>query len=310
MEYRSVGGASGDALTVSAVGLGCNNFGRRLGRRESRAVVHAALDAGIALFDTAESYGNGRSESYIGEALGARRNDIVIASKFGWSGGARPRAIVKAVEGSLKRLRSDRIDLYQLHRPDPSTPIEDTLEALDRLVAQGKLRFVGCSNFSGEQIARARAVSRGRGWCAFVTAQNRYSLLDRAAERDVVPACEAAEMGILPYYPLANGLLTGKYRRSAPWPRGTRLSAGLVSDAEWETVERLERFAAAAGRSLLELAFSWLAARPAILSVIAGATSPEQVARNAGAAGWRLGPAELAAIDRIARQVPSEPDRS
>lgn len=299
MEFRSVGGAGGDALTVSAVGLGCNNFGRRLGERESRAVIHAALDAGITLFDTAESYGNGRSETFIGKALGVRRRDIAIATKFGWSGRATARRIVKAVEGSLKRLRTDVIDLYQLHRPDPSTPIEDTLEALDTLVRQGKLRFVGCSNFSGAQIEAARAASRGRGRCAFATAQNRYSLLDRAAERDVVPACADSGMGILPYYPLANGLLTGKYRRGAPWPGGTRLSAGRVSDAEWRAVEGLERFAEAQGRTLLELAFSWLAARPAILSVIAGATSPEQVAGNAGAAGWKLSPDDLAAIDRL-----------
>lgn len=299
MESRSVGGAESDALAVSVVGLGCNNFGRRLDERDSRAVIHAALDAGITLFDTAESYGGGRSESYIGKALGARRRDIAIATKFGWSG-ARPRDVARAVEGSLKRLRTDVIDLYQLHRPDPSTPVADTLEALDALVAQGKVRFVGCSNFSGDQIAEARAVSDGRGWCAFVTAQNRYSLLDRAAERDVAPACAAAEMGILPYYPLASGLLTGKYRRGGSWPRGTRLSAAAVSDAEWQAVERLRLFAEADGRSLLELAVSWLAARPGVLSVIAGATSPGQVAQNAGAAGWRLTPAELAAIDRLA----------
>ena len=292
--------AGGDRLTVSAVGLGCNNFGRRLGERESRAVIHAALDAGITLFDTAESYGGGRSETYIGNALGARRRDIAIATKFGWSGGARPRRIVKAVEGSLKRLRTDAIDLYQLHRPDPSTPIADTLEALDKLVRQGKVRFVGCSNFSGDRIAEARMVAGERGRCAFVTAQSRYSLLDRAIESDVVPACADSGMGILPYYPLANGLLTGKYKRGAPWPGRTRLSAGLVSDAEWRAVERLERFAGARDRSLLELAVSWLAARPGILSVIAGATSPEQVARNASAAGWSLSEADLAEIDRLA----------
>ncbi len=300
MEFRSVGGESGDRLTVSAVGLGCNNFGRRLGERESGAVIHAALDAGITLFDTADSYGGGRSETYLGKALGARRRAIAIATKFGWSGGARPRRIVKAVEGSLKRLRTDAIDLYQIHRPDPSTPIADTLGALDGLVRQGKVRFVGCSNFSGDQIAEARSIADERGWCAFVTAQNRYSLLDRAIESDVAPACAESGMGILPYYPLANGLLTGKYKRGAPWPGRTRLSAGLVSDAEWEEVERLERFAAAHDRSLLELAISWLAAKPGILSVIAGATSPEQVARNAGAAAWSLTEADLAEIDRLA----------
>lgn len=298
MEFRSIGGAQGNALTVSVVGLGCNNFGRRLDERDSRAVIHAALDAGITLFDTAESYGGGRSENYIGKALGARRHEIAIATKFGWSD-ARPRTIASAVESSLKRLRTDVIDLYQLHRPDPSTPIADTLEALDALVAQGKVRFVGCSNFSGDQIAEARAVSDARGWCAFVTAQNRYSLLDRAVELDVAPACAAAEMGILPYYPLASGLLTGKYRRGGPWPHGTRLSAGQVSEAEWQVAERLQRFAEAEGRSLLELAVSWLAAQPSVLSVIAGASSPGQVARNTAAAGWRLAEAELAAIDRL-----------
>ena len=299
MEFRTVGGAAGGGLRVSLVGLGCNNFGRRLGERESHAVIHAALDAGITLFDTAESYGGGRSEKYIGKALGARRGEIAIATKFGWGGGAGPRKVARAVEGSLKRLRTDTIDLYQIHRPDPSTPIADTLEALDRLVDQGKVRFVGCSNFSGAQIAEARAVAEAHGRRAFVTAQNPYSLLDRAIEDDVVAACAAGGMGILPYYPLANGLLSGKYRRGAPWPGGTRLSEWRVTDIEWERVEGLARFAGAAGRSLLDLAFSWLAAQPAILSVIAGATSPEQVAANAGAAGWRLTEAELAEVDRF-----------
>ncbi len=300
MEFRTVGGAGGGGLRVSLVGLGCNNFGRRLGERESRAVIHAALDAGITLFDTADSYGGGRSEKFIGKALGARRREIAIATKFGWSGGAGPRKVARAVEGSLKRLRTDVIDLYQIHRPDPATPIADTLEALDRLVDQGKVRFVGCSNFSGAQIAEARAVADAHGRRAFVTAQNPYSLLDRAIEDDVVPACAPGAMGILPYYPLANGLLSGKYRRGAPWPGGTRLSQWRVSDLEWEVVEGLAAHAEAAGRSLLELAFSWLAARPGILSVIAGATTPEQVARNAGAAGWRLTEADLAEVGRFA----------
>ena len=299
MEFRSFGDGD-NALTASVVGLGCNNFGRRLRERESRAVIHAALDAGITLFDTAESYGGGKSETYIGNALGARRRDIAIATKFGWSGGASRRKVLKAVEGSLKRLRTDVIDLYQLHRPDPSTPIEETLEALDTLVRQGKVRFVGCSNFSGDRIERARAVSRERGWCAFVTAQNPWSLLERGIETDVVPACAEAGMGILPYYPLASGLLSGKYRRGAEWPRGTRLSAGFVPDARWEAVERLERFAEARGRTLLELAVSWLACQPGTFSVIAGATSPEQVAGNAKAAGWALTEADLAEIDRLA----------
>ncbi len=298
MDLRSLGDGD-DRLTASVVGLGCNNFGRRLRERESRAVIHAALDAGIALFDTAESYGGGKSEKFIGNALGPRRRDVAIATKFGWSGGASRRKVTKAVEGSLKRLRTDWIDLYQIHRPDPATPIEETLEALDALVRQGKVRFVGCSNFSGEQIERARAVSRERGRCAFVTAQNPWSLLERGIEDDVVPACADAGMGILPYYPLANGLLTGKYRRGAEWPKGTRLSAGYVSEARWEAVERLERFAQASGRSLLELAFSWLARQPGILSVIAGATSAEQIAGNVRAAGWKLTEAELAEIDSL-----------
>ena len=298
MEFRSFGDGD-DRLTASVVGLGCNNFGRRLRERESRAVIHAALDAGITLFDTAESYGNGKSEKFIGNALGARRREIAIATKFGWSGGGSRRKVMKAVEGSLKRLRTDVIDLYQLHRPDPSTPIEETLEALDTLVRQGKVRFVGCSNFSGDQIERARAVSKERGWCAFVTAQNPWSLLERQIEDDVVPACADAGMGILPYYPLANGLLTGKYRRGAEWPRGTRLSAGFVPDWRWQAVERLDRFAAARGRTLLELAISWLARQPGILSVIAGATSPEQIERNARAADWPLSGDELAEIGRL-----------
>ena len=298
MEFRSLG-EEGNRLTASVVGLGCNNFGRRLRERESRAVIHAALDAGITLFDTAESYGGGKSEKFIGNALGPRRRAVLIATKFGWSGGASRRKVAKAVEGSLKRLRTDVIDLYQIHRPDPSTPIEETLEALDALVRQGKVRFVGCSNFSGDRIARARAVSEAHGRCAFVTAQNPWSLLERGIEDDVVPACADAGMGILPYYPLANGLLTGKYRRGAEWPKGTRLSAGFVPEARWRAVERLERFAAARGRSLLELAVSWLARQPGIFSVIAGATSAGQVERNVQAAGWALGAAELAEIDRL-----------
>lgn len=294
-------------MTVSAVGLGCNNFGRRCDAAETRAVVEAALDAGVTLFDTADSYGiePGTSEEYLGRALGARRKDAVIATKFGFSGGAAPAHVLASAEASLKRLGTDHIDLYQLHRPDPATPIADTLQALDDLVRQGKVRFVGCSNFSGAQLSEALSMARDHGLASFVTAQNQYSLVNRAIERDLVPVCAERNVGILPFYPLANGLLTGKYRRDEPPPADTRLAEDSArarrarSAADFDLLERLEAFAGDRGRSLLDLAMSWTAARPAVASVISGARTPDQVRQNVAAAAWALSDADMAEIDRL-----------
>jgi len=285
----------------------------KIGRDESRAVVDAALAAGITFFDTADLYGNGKSEEFLGEALVGRRGRAVVATKFGglvrasrsgerW--GTRS-AIRKCAEASLARLRTDVIDLYQLHFPDPETPVEETLGALGELVREGKVRAIGCSNFDGARMDAAEDTARAGGTPRFETAQNEWSLLVRAAEADVIPACEKHGLSQLPYFPLASGMLTGKYRRGAPAPAGSRLATmkyfeKILSDANYATVERLAAFAAARGRSLLELAFSWLASQPCVGSVIAGATTPEQVRANAAAASWRLTPAELAEIDALA----------
>jgi aryl-alcohol dehydrogenase-like predicted oxidoreductase len=291
MRLRNVGTSE---LVVSVVGLGCNNFGRRIDADRARAVVDAALDAGITFFDTAESYGDGASEEYLGLALAGRRDRAVVATKFGWvqgSGGPASgsrESIRSAIEGSLRRLGIDSVDLYQYHRPDGITPIEETLGALNELVAEGKVRFIGSSNLSPLQIAEAAEVARERGWERFVSAQNEYSLLEREAERELLPVCEQLGIGFIPYFPLANGLLTGKYRRGEPPPSGSRL-AGRVIDAEdesWDRIEALEAFARERGLELLDIAIGGLAAEVAVASVIAGATSPEQVRANAAAAEW------------------------
>ena len=306
METRSLG-----SLTVSVVGLGCNNFGMRCDEARSTAVVNAALDAGITLFDTADMYGGTQSEEILGRALGSRRDDVVVATKFaGQVGddpthkGASARWITRAVEGSLRRLGTDRIDLYQQHMPDDSVPIEETLEALDGLVRAGKVREIGNSNFSAEQIDEAAATSARTGGAPFVSAQNELSLLRQRALRDVVPACERNGLAFLPYFPLASGLLTGKYERGAPPPAGTRLSMlpeerreQALSDARFDRVEKLTSVAADRGHTLLELAMAWLVAQPTLASVIAGATSPEQVAANTAAVSWRLTDGDLAAVD-------------
>ena len=297
-------------IKVSAVGLGTNNFGGRCDAAETAAVVHAALDCGINLIDTADIYGGGLSEEYIGRALGARRGEAVLATKFGMArpgikGGGGRDYVMQAVDDSLKRLRTDYIDLYQYHKPDPDIPMAETLEALDALVRAGKVRHIGCSNLTADQVEEALGVSRDRKLAAFVTAQNPYSVLNRGIEDGLTGVCEANGIGILPYYPLARGLLTGKYRRGAPAPAGTRLAeggrraAGALTDQNFDLLEPLEAFAADRGHSLLELAFSWLAAQPAVPCVIAGATKPEQVAANARAADWKLTPEDLAEIDRI-----------
>jgi aryl-alcohol dehydrogenase-like predicted oxidoreductase len=306
MEQRALG-TSG--LTVSAVGLGSNNFGGRIDRAATRRVVHAALDAGITLIDTADLYSEGGSEECLGEVLGQRRKDVVLATKFGMAldggrAGASRAYVMRAVEASLRRLRTDWIDLYQLHRPDPATPIEETLSALDDLMRQGKVRAVGCSNFSARQLAEAQEAAARQGHTAFTSSQEEYSLLAREIEREMLPAMEAQDVVLLPYFPLASGLLTGKYRRDA-MPAGARLTASarhagrFVNARNFAIVEKLEQFCARKGRTMLELAFAWLLAKPVVASVIAGASTPEQVAANVRAVGWTLTAAELAEVDRI-----------
>jgi aryl-alcohol dehydrogenase-like predicted oxidoreductase len=308
VEQRALGQSG---VKVSAVGLGCNNFGRRVHDVATvRAVVHRALDLGVTLFDTADAYGYGKSEQFLGEVFGARRKDIVLATKFGLpmnapgSGGASRRYVMQAAEASLKRLRTDWIDLYQVHFPDPRTPIDETLRALDDLVRQGKVRHIGCSNFSAEDIDDAQATAAQHGLAAFVTNQAEYSLLSRELEAEVVPAMQRHELGLLPYYPLASGLLTGKYKRNAPMPKEARLASSarhsdFISDRNWALVEKLEAVAARSGHSLLELAFGWLLGKPMVACVIAGATRPEQVEANVAAGVRRPAATVLAEIDKI-----------
>lgn len=309
MEIRNLGKSD---LRVSLVGLGCNNFGV-LPIEASRKVVDRALELGITLFDTADVYGNrSGSEEQLGAILGPRRKDIVLATKFGMQmddagtkSGASRQYVLEAAEASLRRLRTDWIDLYQLHRPDPNTPLEETLASLDELVRQGKVRHIGCSNLSAAQVAEATAIARERKLTPFISAQDEYSLLKRDIERELVPALEAHGMGLLPYFPLASGLLTGKYKPGAEIPAGTRMSVmkrladRYMTERNWAIVGKLETFCAARGHSLLELAFSWLASRPCLSSVIAGATRAEQVEQNVKAVNWTLTPEELAEVDRI-----------
>jgi aryl-alcohol dehydrogenase-like predicted oxidoreductase len=277
---------------VSVVGLGCNNFGWRIDAKQSGRVVAAALDAGITLFDTAESYGGGDSERFLGRALAERREEVVVATKFR-SGSAED--VRRAIDGSLERLGTDYVDLYQYHRPDGVTPIEETLGVLDELVRAGKVRYVGSSNFSTAQVREADALARERALSPFVCAQNEYSLLQRSAETELVPALEELGLGLLPFFPLASGLLTGKHRRGEPAPVGTRLAERESPDADtWDRVEALAAFGEARGLSLLDVAIGGLAAMPAVGSVIAGATSPEQVRANAAAGEWVPSLEELA----------------
>jgi len=302
-------------LQASIVGLGCNNFGRSADLAASRKVVHKALDLGITFFDTADIYGNrGDSETYLGEILGDRRKDIVLATKFGMPmdkaetlKGASRHYIMRAADASLRRLRSEWIDLYQLHCPDALTPIEETLRALDDLIRQGKVRQIGCSNLAAWQVMEAQWTARYLGLETFVSCQDEYSLLLREPERELIPAMQAYGLGLLPYFPLASGLLTGKYKRNAAVPEGTRLASiekfaeRFLTAENWRIVERLAAFCADRGRSLLELAFSWLAARPIVSSIIAGATSPAQVEQNVRAVDWTLTPEDMAEIDRLTR---------
>jgi aryl-alcohol dehydrogenase-like predicted oxidoreductase len=310
MEFRRLGNSG---LVVSVVGLGTNNLGMKLDMAQSREVVEAALDNGITLFDTADSYG--ASEERIGEILDGRRDDVVLATKFGsdvrrrglsngedWGARGARRYIVRAVEASLRRLRTDWIDLYQLHWPDPATPIEETLSALDDLVRAGKVRYLGSSNMRGWQVADAEWTARTRGLHRFVSAQNEYSLLNRGIEAELVPALEEYGIGLLPYFPLASGLLTGKYRRGETAPDNSRLAnrPEQLTDDAFDTVEALDGFAKERGITLLDVAIGGLAAQPAVASVIAGATSREQVERNVAAGQWQPTAEDLAELNDIA----------
>jgi aryl-alcohol dehydrogenase-like predicted oxidoreductase len=304
---RSIG-----RIPVSLAGVGCNNFGRRIDEGDTLAVVDAALDAGVALFDTADLYGDGASEEFLGRALGARRDGVVIVSKFGMraapnglSGGS-SLWVGRACEASLRRLGTDRIDVYLLHQPDPSTPIGDTLQSMAALVDEGKVREIGCSNFSATQLDDAAKAAADLGVPAFATVQNEYSLVEREPEAEVLPACERLGISFMPYFPLAGGLLTGKYRPGAPRPTGARFShtgagAEFLTDERFATVERLTVFAASRGHTIVELALSWLAGNPSVASVIAGATSAKQVRMNAAATrAWTLSDEDRAEVARLA----------
>ena len=303
MQTRQIG-----SLGVSVVGLGCNNFGTRIDAVQTERVVGAALDAGINFFDTAEQYARGQSEEYLGRALGLRRSEAIVATKFGHpasgpESGGRPENVRKALEGSLRRLGTDYIDLYQMHRPDPNVPIAETLGALDELVKAGKVREIGSSNFSAAQIRQADEV-RPEGSARFVSVQNEYSLVQREPESGVLAECERRGVAFIPYFPLSSGLLTGKFRKGQPVPEGTRIANmgpqnRLLTDENLDLVERLVAFSESRGHTLLELAFSWLLSRPTVASVIAGATRPEQVHANASAATWMLSDADLRELDSI-----------
>jgi aryl-alcohol dehydrogenase-like predicted oxidoreductase len=313
VEYRNLGKSG---LKVSTVGLGCNNFGMRIDAEAARAVVSRALDEGITLFDTADIYGGrGASEEALGKALGDQRRNVIVATKFGMPFGKGPylrgasrRYIFASVEGSLRRLNTDYIDLYQIHQPDPETPQEETLEALTDLVRAGKVRYVGCSNFAAWELVESLWASDARNLVPYVSAQNEYSMLERSVEKELVPACRRFGVGILPFFPLASGLLTGKYKRGVEPPKDTRFGAmkqlgeRYGTEANWNKIDRLDGFARGRDHTLLELAMSWLAANPCVSSVIAGATKPEQVADNAKAADWKLTAEDLTEIDKLLKQ--------
>lgn len=304
MQTRKVG-----SLQVSVVGLGCNNFGWRIDAEASAKVIDTAIESGVTFFDTADRYGKGQSEDFLGRALGKRRDQIILATKFGMEmekgqQGASPKYVLEAVDASLRRLRTDRIDLYQLHQPDSKTPITDTLGALDELVRAGKVREIGCSNFSVVQIREATDASQGRA--QFVSVQNEFSLFHREPETNgVLPECERRRLAFLPYFPLASGLLTGKYREGKKLPKGSRAADGwgpkVFTEQNLAIVELLIEFAESKGHTILELAFSWLLSHKSVASVIAGASKPEQVRANAKAADWQLAADDLAQIDAIMR---------
>jgi len=304
MQTRKVG-----SLQVSVVGLGCNNFGWRIDAEASAKVIDTAIESGVTFFDTADRYGKGQSEDFLGRALGKRRDQIILATKFGMEmekgqQGASPKYVLEAVDASLRRLRTDRIDLYQLHQPDPKTPITDTLGALDELVHAGKVREIGCSNFSVAQIREAADASQCRA--QFVSVQNEFSLFHREPETNgVLPECERRRLAFVPYFPLASGLLTGKYRKGKKLPEGSRAADGwgpkVFTEQNLAIVELLIEFAQSKDHTILELAFSWLLSHQPVASVIAGASKPEQVRANAKAADWQLAADDLAQIDAIMR---------
>ena len=290
-------------LRASRVGLGCNNFGGRVDLEGTRAVVDAALDVGVTFFDTAEVYGGGGgSERFLGEVLEGRRDQVVLATKFGWGneqGNGSAENIRSAIDGSLERLRTDHVDLYYLHKPDPDTPIAETLGALDELVRAGKVRAIGCSNFSADQLAEAERVAQEQGTARFTVIQNHYSLLQRGDDADVLPLCRELGISYIPYFPLASGLLTGKYRRDEPAPEGTRLAGREIEEERFDRVDACTAFAEERGRSLHELAICALASTPGVGSIIAGATKPEQVRANAAAVGWQLEAEDLEALAKL-----------
>lgn len=310
MEIRNLGRSG---LRVSAIGLGCNNFGGRIDQAATEKVIHKAFDLGITLFDTADVYGErGGSETAMGKVIGPMRQEIVLATKFcmpmsddGRRQGASRRYIMQAVEASLKRLQTDYIDLYQVHRFDPLTPVEETLRALDDLVRSGKVRYIGCSNWASWQMMQAEWIAKTEGLAHFVSCQDEYSLVLRGAEQELMPAAREIGLGLLPYFPLASGLLTGKYRRNAPMPEGARLTKTerlanrYLTENNWAISEKLIDYAESRGHTALELAFSWLLSRAPVASVIAGATRPEQLEQNAKAGGWVLTAEDTAAIDAI-----------
>jgi aryl-alcohol dehydrogenase-like predicted oxidoreductase len=309
MDYRRLGDSG---LKVSEIGLGCNNFGMRIDQAGTQAVIDAALEHGVTFFDTADVYGGqGKSEEMMGVAMKGKRQQIVLATKFampmgpGKQGGSR-RYIMDAVEASLKRLQTDYIDLYQMHRFDADTPLDETLDALDDLVTQGKVRYIGNSNYTGWQIADADWIARNAHQNRFISAQNHYNLLERNVEHEVTPSCERFGLGVLPFFPLASGLLTGKYTRGEAPPEGTRLAAWgprgaqALSDKNFDKLEALSGWASERGHNMLELAFAWLLGHPVVSSVIAGATKPEQVAANAATASWKLTPDEVAEVTKLA----------
>jgi aryl-alcohol dehydrogenase-like predicted oxidoreductase len=306
VETRSIG-----SIAVPLAGIGCNNFGRRIDESRTREVVAAALEAGATLFDTADLYGDGRSEEFLGRALGSRREDVVIVSKFGMRtppdglSGGDPRWVARACEASVQRLGTDRIDVYLLHTPDEQTPIEDTLSAMSRLADDGKVREIGCSNFSAKQLDEAVDAAKELGLRRFATVQNEYSLLHTDPLDEVIPACRRLGTSLMPYFPLASGLLSGKYRRGEPPPAGSRLAGSQerLTDERFDRVERLTAFAEERGRTILELALSWLASQPEVSTVIAGATSAEQVRANTSAVhAWRMNDGELAAVAALLRE--------